>query len=164
VSEAVAADGARILLGRQLGGELLVLDDAEVRVLLLGIGRLRVAVPVPVERLLVLALVGRDQLGEHSGERVHLVATQLGAGREMRRLLRQDALEAEHEREAHLPLRRWLVPARLELGERLVERVPAGRSGREHLGRVLAVVEHGLSGPVSGASCRCDEVVRRRIW
>ena len=49
-------------------------------------------------------LVGGDQLGEHPGERVHLVAAQLGAGGESRRLLGEDAVEAEHERVADAPL------------------------------------------------------------
>ena len=121
-----------------------------------------VRAPVAVQRLLGLTLVGGDQLREHPGERVHLVAAQLGARREVRRLLGQHALEAEHEREAHLPLRGRLLVAGLDLGERLVERVPAGRSGLEHLSRVLVAVEQGLTGPVSGRSCACDEIVDRR--
>ena len=61
--------------------------------------------PVAVRRLLG-ALIRGDQLGEHSGQRVDLVAAQLGAGGEARRMLGDDALEAEHERVARLPLRR----------------------------------------------------------
>ena len=52
--------------------------------------------------------------------------------------------------------------AGLDLGERLVERVPARRSGREHLGRILVAVEQGLTGPVSGRFCARDEIVDRR--
>ena len=164
VPEPVAPDRARVLGGRQFLFERLLVDDAEVRVLLLEVGRLDVTVRAPVERFLGLALVGRDQLGEHPGERVHLVAPQLGTGCEVRRLLGQHALETEHEREAHFPLgRRRLVPG-LDLGQRLVERVPARRFGREHLGRILVAVEQGLTGPDSGPFCGCDEVLHRRTW
>ena len=102
VAESVAADRAGILRRGELLLDLVLVDDAEVRVLLLGLRRLDRA--VAVQGLLVRALVGGDQLGEHPGERVHLVAAQLGAGGEVRRLLREHALEAEHERESHLPL------------------------------------------------------------
>ena len=42
-------------------------------------------------------LVCRDQLGEHAGERVDLVAAQLGAGCEVRFVLGEHAFEPEHE-------------------------------------------------------------------
>src|SRR5439155_24887806 len=58
------------------------------------------AVAVPV----LVLLVRRDQLRQHPRERVHLMAAQLGTGREMRRLLREDPLQPEHQREADLPL------------------------------------------------------------
>ena len=90
------------------------------------------------------------------------MAAQLGAGGEVRRLLGQHALEAEHEREAHLPLRGRLLVAGLDLGERLVERIPARCSRREHLGRILVAVEQGLTGPVPGRLCAHDEIVGRR--
>ena len=164
VPEPVAANSAGILSRRRLLGEQLLVDDAEVRVLLLEVGRLDLAVraPVAVQRLLGLALVGGDQLREHPGERVHLMAAQLGSGREVRRLLGQHALEAEHEREVHLPLRGRLLVAGLDLGERLVERIPARCSRREHLGRILVAVEQGLTGPVPGRLCAHDEIVDRR--
>ena len=56
VPEAVAANRAGILSRRQLLGERLLVDDAEVRVLLLEVGRLDLAVraPVAVQRLLGL--------------------------------------------------------------------------------------------------------------
>ena len=76
------------------------------------------AVAVPV---LARLLVRGDQLGEHAGERVDLMAAQLGAGGELRRLLGEHAVEAEHERVVDAPLRRRLAAARVHLGERLVE-------------------------------------------
>ena len=54
--------------------------------------------------VLVRRALGRgDELREHSGERVHLVAAKLGAGRGARWILGQHPLEAEHEPVAHLP-------------------------------------------------------------
>ena len=88
VAEAVAADGAGVVLHRLLG-ELRVLDlDDERRVLVLVLdllllellGRRRMAVAVPVAVRLVVALARGDQLGEHPGERVDLVAAERGAG------------------------------------------------------------------------------------
>ena len=164
VPEAEAANGAGILSRRRLLGEQLLVDDCRSprppprrRPARPGRSRSRCR-----SRLLGLALVGGDQLGEHPGERVHLMAAQLGSGREARRLLGQHALEAEHEREVHLPLRGRLLVAGLDLGERLVERVPARRSRREHLGRILVAVEEGLAGPVPGRLCAHDEIVDRR--
>ena len=108
VAEAVAADGARVVLGRaprrsssspsaspppraprpppRPASGRAVLD----------------AVPVAVLRSRP-PLVAGDQLGEHARERVDLVAAELGARGEARRLVREHALEAEHERVADLP-------------------------------------------------------------
>ena len=113
VAEAVAPLGARVLVRRrrELVGLAVVveLDGDVVLVLFLfldellgGDGAVAVA-PLPFA---VLLLDRGDQLGEHPGERVHLVAAQLGAGGEVRRLLGEHALEPEHERVAHLPLGR----------------------------------------------------------
>ena len=101
-------------------------------------------------RLLRLALVCGDQRREHARERVHLVAAQLGARGEVRRLLAEDPLEAEHERVAHPPRVRRLVVAEGDLGERVVERTPTRGSGRERDGSVLTGVEEGLAGPPLG--------------
>ena len=97
-----------------------------------------------------LDLSGRDQLGQHPRERVDLVAAQLRAGREARRVLAQHPFEAEHQRVADLPaVRRLLVP-RLDLREGVVERAPAGGSGRKDGAGVLVRVEEGLPGPGFG--------------
>jgi hypothetical protein len=56
-----------------------------------------------VLELLGLGLVGGNQLGQHPGERVHLVAAQLRAGHQARWPFAQDALEPEHEPVAHAP-------------------------------------------------------------
>ena len=101
------------------------------------------SVPVAV-LVLGFILVPGDQLGEHPGERVDLVAAELGAGGEPRRPVGQHALEAEHERVVHLPLGRRGAPARVHLEERGVERPPAGMTFGEHVCGVFAGVEEGL--------------------
>jgi hypothetical protein len=144
MAEAIAADGAGV------GADVLRLLDLAfqqlvVLVFLLDDCRLRVAVlAVPV---FLGALVGGDQLGEHPGQRVDLVAPQLGAGGEMRRLLAEDALEPEHEREPDLPLGRGTCTAGLDLGDGLLECLSARRSRREHDGRILLFVDERLAGP-----------------
>jgi hypothetical protein len=123
VTEAVAADRTWVLRDRQrLRLDLLVLE-LRYELLLLELfvllgGRL-VTVAVPV---LGSLLRRGDQLGEHAGERVDLVAAELRAGGEVRRFLRQDALEAEEERVAHLPGRGRLLQLGVDLGEGVVER------------------------------------------
>src|SRR5262245_66022242 len=80
-----------------------------------------------------VALVRRDQLGEHARKSVDLMPAQLRSRREVGRPLAQDPLQAEHEREAHLPFGAGLGAARLDLGERLVKRSAAGSAGGENL-------------------------------
>src|SRR5436305_181700 len=77
VAGPIAADGARILRDRQRLRQLLVTVLCELELvfrLVVLVGRrlfdLAVAVPIAVRGL----LVGRDQLGQHPRERVHLVA------------------------------------------------------------------------------------------
>jgi hypothetical protein len=160
MAEAVTPDSSGIFgrrrLCRLLVDELLILE-----LLVLELGSL--GEPVAVHRLLG-GLVRGDQLGEHPRERVDLVAAKLGPRSQAGRLFGEDALEAEHERESHLPLGGGLVAAGLDLGGRFVERVAPRRAGREHLSRLLAVVEEGLAGPVLGAFGCGDEIVSRRSW
>ena len=113
VAEAVAADRAGILRDRQRlrlvsSSSSSGASSSSSSSSSSSGGRL-VTVAVPV---LGRLLRRGDQLGEHAGERVDLVAAQLGAGGEVRRLLREDALEAEQERVAHLPGRATAPSAR----------------------------------------------------
>ena len=154
MAEAVAADRARVGLDRQRLDGVLVglgvrfeLELVVVLVVLFG-GSSACAVAVAV---LALLLGGGDQLGEHPGERVHLVAAQLGARGEVRRLLREHALEPEHERVADLPLGRRRLTARVQLGERVVERAAPRGPGRQRDVRVLVGTQEGLAGPGFGS-------------
>ena len=150
VPEAVAPLRAGILLGRELGLRLFLFVGAlELELLVLFLVHLREAVAVPVQ--LGRLLVRGDQLGQHPGERVDLVPAQLGAGREARRLVGQDALEAEHQPVAHLPVGRRRRASGLHLRERVVERAAAGGSRCERLVGVLARVQEGLARPGIGA-------------
>jgi hypothetical protein len=160
VPEAVAPYRARILalpLARLVLVGLVRNAELVLRLVLLGLGRLfgdgRRAVAVRTGVL----LVARDQLRQHPGERVHLVAAKLRARGEARRLLGQDPLQPEHEAEADAPARGRRRAPRLHFGQRLVERLPAPLAGREHLGRVLGRVEEGLAGPDLGAPGSLDE-------
>ena len=153
MTEAVAAHRARVLTD---GLELVVCDlDLPV---LLGVCRevavlfvLAIRERLEAVRLLELALVGGDERREHAGQRVHLVATQLGSGLQQRRLAREHALQAEHEREANPPLVGRLVVARVDLGDRFVQGLAPRGAGGEHLGRLLVRPQQGLTGPASGA-------------
>ena len=84
---------------------LVELDGEVVVFLVLFLDDLLGAAPLPLPFAVRLLLDGGDQLGEHPGERIHLVAAKLGSGGEVRRLLGEHALEAEHQRVAHLPFR-----------------------------------------------------------
>ena len=118
MAEAVAPLGARVLRGRS--GRLLlvavsVVEREVVVVLVVLVGR---APRRHVRRSAAVAVLGGFWFAAISsvsmpGERVDLVAAQLGAGGEVRRLLRQHALEPEHQREAHPPLAATALAARL---------------------------------------------------
>jgi hypothetical protein len=169
MSEAVTPRCARIR-AREVPVGGLVLDVAGVDVLVclvlgldgrLGDGAVARAVPVPVSVAILLrrALGGRDELREHSGERVGLMSAKLGSGCGVRRILREDALEAEHEPVAHLPAGRRLGEARVDLRECVVERVAPPRTRRERLQRVLPRMEERLAEPRLGAARRGSQVL-----
>ncbi len=133
VAEAEAPRRARIgprvdvLVGVLVG---LALEQAEL-VLRLLLDRVRdlddrcVAVAVAV---LGLALVRVQELGEHSGERVDLMPAELGLARgELRSCFDEHALEAEHQAVLDLPGVRGGAQPLADLGQRLVERLPAAR-------------------------------------
>jgi hypothetical protein len=90
------------------------------------------------------------------------VAAELSAGGELRRLLREDALEPERQAVPDLPLGRRLAPTRVDLRERVVEGPAPRGSGGENLGRVLVLVEEGLAGPGRGLSRGGRQAVHRR--
>src|SRR5205085_9136525 len=162
VAEAVAPHRARVgayvdlLVDLLLGGELVGL-----LVLLVGLELIGGAVSVPVRRRLV-GLRRGDELREHAGERVDLVAPQLWSGGEVRRAVAEDALEPEHEPVAHLPALRGLARAGLELGQGVVERASARGAGGENLLGVLPVVQERLACPGFCADrCGCEPALRR---
>ena len=104
-------------------------------------------VAVQAVAVLLVALVAGDQLGEHPRERVDLVAAQLGARSKAGRMVGDDALEAEHERVANLPLGGRRLEPRFHLCEGVVERLAACMAFAEHLGGVLVLPQEGLAGP-----------------
>ena len=167
VAEAVAPLCTRVLVGRRrevVGLAVVVeLDGDVVLVLLLFLDELlggdgAVGRPVAVA---VLLLDRGDQLGEHPGERVHLVAAQLGAGGEARRLLGEDALEPEHERVAHLPLGRGGLQPGVHLHDRVVERAAYRRARPQRGGGVVVGAKEGLSGPCFGPKGRGSDAFGR---
>jgi hypothetical protein len=117
-----------------------------------------VAVPRPGVAVDPLLDVG-DQRGEGAREGVHLVGGELGAVREVRRLLGEQALQAEQEREVAAPLDRGGLAALVDLRERSVERSPPG-SPRGEVLRLLALEQERLSGELPGSF---DVGARRRL-
>ncbi len=88
-----------------------------------------------------------DQLGQHAGERVDLMAAELGPRGQPGRLVGEDALEPEHEGVFDLPLGRGGAPASFELGQGRIQRAAAGAPLGEHVVGVLARVEERFAGP-----------------
>ena len=160
MAEAEAADGPGIV-GR---GRLSVVGFAGelvlelLLVLLDSLGELG-AVPIPVS-VLELLLVPRDQLGQHPGERVGLVAAQLRARGEPRGSVAEHTLEPEHEGVVHFPLGRGRAASGLHLDQGRVERVAPAAPFREHIGNVFTLVEEGLPRPGFGAEGGCRQGVR----
>ncbi len=163
VAEAVAADRARILAHEAfLRLVLALVIDIDCLVLFLDFVRLELGVAVPVSVLVLrVALVGRDQLGEHPGERVDLVLAELRPGGGRRGLHREDALESEQESEANLPAGRGCFAAGVELRQSLVQRRTARCTGGQCFTRFLAGVKEGLSGPFLRAERVGIQAIRR---
>ena len=110
MTEPVAADRARVRAG-PAGRLLLGFLERVIRrllgrlvVLFLLDDRLLERDTVPVR----MPLMRRDQLGQHPGERVDLVAAKLRPRGEVRRLLGEHAFEPEHQAIFDLPGRRRL--------------------------------------------------------
>jgi hypothetical protein len=153
--------GRRLLLGlldrvpveRLLVAELVALHLHLVRGELLGGGR------AAVRARAVLHLELRGERDERAGQGVDLVGAQQRAVGEVRLLLRQQPLEAEHEREIAPPLHRRLAAARLDLGQGGVERrAPRGALG-EGLRGILSGQHERLARELLGA---CEQVAGNR--
>ena len=106
-------------------------------------------------------LVRGDQFGEHAGERIDLVAAQLGTGSEVRLLLGEHALEAEHQAVLDLPAGRGRATSALDLCESVVQRAPARRRRRQDLGGILALTNERLARPGFGSEGVGHQAVRR---
>ena len=116
---------------------------------------------VPVAVRLVVALARGDQLGEHPGERIDLVAAERGACGGARLRLGEDALEPEQKAVPDLPLRGRRGEAGVHLDERVVERAAAGCALGERHGRVLALAHERLARPRFRAESGGDNRVCR---
>ena len=75
------------------------------------------------------------------------MAAERGAGGRARLGVGEHALEAEQEAVAHLPFRGRGAEAGIHLGERVVERTPAGGAFSERVGRVFALADERLARP-----------------
>jgi hypothetical protein len=105
---------------------------------------------------------------QRAREGVDLVGGQLGSVGQMGLVLREQALEPQQQRELAPPLHRRVVGAGVELGQRRVERAPAGATGCQRLLGRLSLEHEGLAGKVfcpldvggnwkrRGLSGRCD--------
>ena len=164
VAEAVAPRGARVVAAEHaLVG--LVVDDprVDVVVLVVEVGRLAVdrlgAVPVPV--LLGITLIRRDQLGQHAGERVNLVAPELRPGRRGGGRSGEHTLEAQHEAVANAPPRRGRATTGVHFGDGVVERTASRGARRQRGGRVLTGVQERLAVPGLSAERGGFQALRR---
>jgi hypothetical protein len=92
---------------------------------------------------LALLLLG-DQLGQGAGERVDLVRVELGAVAQLRRLLGEQPLEPEQQREVAAPLDRGCLGAAVDLAQAPRRARGGGRCRGEGL-RALAVEQQGLA-------------------
>ena len=105
--------------------------------------------------LRAMAVLGRrlllgHQLGQRAGEGIDLVRVELGAVAQLRRLLGEQALQPEQQREVAAPLDRGVLGARVELGEGRVQRPAPGSALGKRL-RPLAVEQEGLAGELRRA-------------
>jgi hypothetical protein len=100
--------------------------------------------PLPVAEVL------GEQRGQRAGERVDLVGREDCAVDELRLVLREEALEPQQQRVVPAPLDRRILRARVELGERGVERTAAGGAGRKRGRGILDVEDEGFAGESSG--------------
>jgi hypothetical protein len=98
--------------------------------------------------LLAVGVAGK-RLGEEGCERsregIDLVSREERLVGELRLVLGKHAFEPEQQREVAPPSRRWNRQAGVELGERLVERAPAGRAGGQGERWVLTRVRERLA-------------------
>jgi hypothetical protein len=142
-----------------------VRDDGLVGVRVGVVAVLVLVVSFVVVELCRILLVEADQLGEHARERVDLVTAQLDAGLQVRGLVAEHPLQPQHQREANLPLRARRLPARLHLGDGLVERAAARGAGCQCVLGRLALVEERLGCPSACAEGDGGQAVRRlRQW
>ena len=155
LGELLASSSSSSLGGRVPVDRLVVLGDLLVALeLLLAGGQLldrRLAVPVRTVPLAVLAL--GEQRDQGAGQRVDLVRVERRAVGEVRLVVGEQPLEAEHQRVLAPPLDRGLLAPRLDLGQRVVERAPAGRALRPARPRaILALVHERLERELLGAA------------
>ena len=106
-------------------------------------------------------LMRGDQLGEHARERIDLMTPELSARCKVRAFLGEHAFETEHQAVLHFPVRGGRPAAALDLGQRVVERAPARRLGRENFGGVFALSDEGLARPGFGSEGVGHQAVRR---
>ena len=152
MAKAEAPNGARIgLLGDAvlgLGLDVELCLDRLAVLLHLDLGELLGRDgAVAVQGLQEAFLVGGDQLGEHSRQRVDLVAAKLRSGGEPRRTLAEHALEPEHEPEPRSPLRGRAALALLDLFQRRVERDAPRGLRRENPCGIFAFAQERLARP-----------------
>ena len=141
-----------------------IVDDAVIEVLVVLeelslILELRGCVAVPI--LVSCSLRCGDQLGEHSRERVDLVAPETGTGRGRRCGGGEHALEAQHQPVPHLPAGGRRPLACLHLDHGIVERGASRGTGRERDICLLTRMEERLAEPLFGAKRGGPQALRR---
>ena len=126
----------RLLVGRELLVllvELVAVGAVAVERLAVGVGRRGLSAPSRPSPLAVRprrrpsTCCSAISSARVPGERVDLVRVEFGAVAQLRRLVGEQALQPEQQREVAAPLDRGLLGAAVELGQRGVERRGGGR-------------------------------------
>ncbi len=139
----------RVPVERLLVGKLVALDLDLARVKLLG----RLAAAVAAAQVF---LDLRDQRDQRAGQRIDLMRVEQRAVREVGLFLDEQPFQAQQQRVVAPPFHRGLVPARLQLVDRCVQRRPPGRALRQRERRILAgqhkALAHKLLGTCEGVA------------
>ncbi len=86
-----------------------------------------------------------QQRRERARERIDLVGREHGAVGKLRLVVGEQSLQAQQQREVPAPFRRGVLGARVELGQRAIQRAPARGARRQRDRWILALVQEAIA-------------------